>query len=58
MHIKFRGLTFHVFYWQENLWGINFRGNGIMVSAIVVRFAKYAGYCGLIFVYKRHTIKS
>ena len=26
--IKFRGLIFCVFDWQENLWGINFRGHG------------------------------
>ena len=28
-----------------------------MVGTIVVRFAKYASYCGLIFVDKRHTMK-
>ena len=47
MHIKFHWLNFHVFDWQENLWGINFRGHGGMVGTIVVRFAKYASYCGL-----------
>ena len=47
---KFRGLIFCVFDWQENLWGINFRGHGSMVGTIIVRFAKYASYCGLIFV--------
>ena len=29
-----------------------------MVGTIVVGFAKYASYCGLIFVDKRHTTKS
>ena len=58
MHIKFRGLIFHVFDWQENLWGINFHGHGGMVGTIVVRLAKYASYYELIFVDKRHTMKS
>ena len=59
MRIKFRGLNFHVFDWKENSWGINFCGHGGMVGTIVVGFAKkYAGYCGLIFVDKRHTTKS
>ena len=58
MHIKFRGLNFHVFDWQENLWGINFCGHSGVVGTIVVRFAKYTSYCGLIFVDKRHTTKS
>ena len=58
MHIKFCGLIFHVFDWQENSWYINFRGHGSVVSTIVVRFTKYASYCGLIFVDKRHTMKS
>ena len=57
-HIKFCGLNFHVFDWQENLWGINFRGHGSVVGMTVVGFAKYASYCGLIFVDKRHTTKS
>ena len=56
-HIKFRGLIF-VFDWQENSWGINFHGHGGMVGTIVVGFTKYASYCGLIFVDKRHTMKS
>ena len=57
-HIKFRGLIFCAFDWQENSWGINFRGHGGMVGTIIVRFAKYTSYCGLIFVDKRHTMKS
>ena len=56
--IKFHGLIFCVFDWQKNLWGINFRGHGGMVGTIVVRLAKYASYCVLIFVDKRHTTKS
>ena len=36
MCIKFHGLIFRVFNWQENLWGINFRGYGGMVGTIVV----------------------
>ena len=58
MHIKFFGLIFRAFDWQENLWDINFRGHGGVVGTIVVRFAKYASYCGLIFMDKRHTMKS
>ena len=54
----FRGLIFRVFDWRENSWGINFRGHGSMVGTMVVGFAKYASYCGLIFVGKRHTTKS
>ena len=50
MYIKFCGLNFHVFDWQENLWGINFRGRGSVVGTIVVGSAKYASYFGLIFV--------
>ena len=50
MRNKFCGLIFHVFDWQENSWGINFRGNGGVVGTIIVGFAKYASYCGLIFV--------
>ena len=57
-HIKFCGVIFCVFHWQENSWDINFHGHGGMVGTIVVRFAKYASYCGLIFVDKRHTMKS
>ena len=57
MHTKFRRLIFRVFDWQENLWGINFRGHGGMAGTIV-GFAKHASYCGLIFVDKRHTTKS
>ena len=54
---KFHGLNFRVFDWKENLWDINFCGYGGMVGTIV-GFAKYASYCGLIFVAKRHTTKS
>ena len=57
MHIKFRELIFCVSDWQENLWGINFCGHGSMVRIIIVGLAKYASYCGLIFVDKRHTMK-
>ena len=35
-----------LFDWQENSWGINFRGYGSIVGTIVVGFAKYASYCG------------
>ena len=42
--IKFRGLNFRVFGWQENSWGINFRGHSDVVGTIVV---------GIIFVDKR-----
>ena len=55
--IKFLGLIFCAFDWQENLWGINFCGNGGVVGTTVVGFAKYASYCGLIVVDKRHTTK-
>ena len=55
MHIKFRGLNFCVL---KKIVGINFCGYGSMEGTIVVEFAKYASYCGLIFVDKRHTIKS
>ena len=44
---KVCGLIFH---WQENSWGINFRCNGTVVGTIIVGYAKYASYCGLIFV--------
>ena len=44
--IKF-WLMFRVFDWQENPWGINFGG---MIGTIIVGFAKYASYCGLIYV--------
>ena len=37
---------------------INNRGHGSLVGKIVIRFAKYASYCGLIFVDKRYTMKS
>ena len=37
---------------------MNFRGHDGMVDAVVVGFTKYASYCGLIFVDKRHTMKS
>ena len=58
MCIKFRGLIFCVFAWQENSWSINFCGHGSVVGTIVAGFAKYASYCGLIFVDKRHITKS
>ena len=57
MRIKFCGLIFHVFDWQENLWCIYFHDHGGVVGTIV-RFAKYASYCGLSFMDKRHTTKS
>ena len=47
--IKFRGLNFRVFGWQENSWGINFRGHSNVVGTIIV---------GIIFVvYKFSWIK-
>ena len=49
MHIIFHGLIF-VFAWQENSWGINFCGHDGVVGTILVGFAKYASYCGLLFV--------
>ena len=52
MHIKFRGLNFRVFDWKQNLWGINFCRYCSMVGTIVVGFAKYVNYCGLIFMDK------
>ena len=55
MCLKFCGPIFRVFDWQENSWGINFRDYGGAIGTIIVRFAKYASYCGLIFVDKRHT---
>ena len=58
MHIKFHGLIFRVFDWQENLWSIKFHGHGDLVVTIVVGFANYASYCGLIFMDKRNTTKS
>ena len=36
IRIKFCGLIFCVFDWQENLWGINFRGYSSVVGTIVV----------------------
>ena len=50
MRNKFPGLIFRDFDWQENSRSINFRGNGGVISTIIVGFAKYANYCGLIFV--------
>ena len=41
--IKFCGLNFRVFGWQENLWGINFCGHGGVVGKIVVGI----NYCGV-----------
>ena len=58
MRIKFHGSIFCVFDWQEYSWGIKFCGHGSMVGTIIVRFAKYASYCGLILVDKRHITKS
>ena len=58
MSIKFRQLIFRVFDWHDNSWGINFCGHVSAVGTIIVRFAKYASYCGLIFVDKRHTMTS
>ena len=51
-------IIFCAFDWQENLWGMNFHGHGSLVGTIVVGFAKYSSYCKLIFVDKRHTMKS
>ena len=45
MRNKFCGLIFRVFDWQENSWGINFHGNGGVVSTIIVGFSKYAIVC-------------
>ena len=53
--LNFCGLIFRVFDWQENSWGINFRGHGSLIHTIA---AKYASYCGLIFVDKKYTMKS
>ena len=50
MCINFCGLIFRAFNWQENLWGINFCGHVGVVGIIIVGFAKYASYGGLIFV--------
>ena len=36
MHIKFCGLNFRVFGWQENSCGINFRGHSDVVGTIIV----------------------
>ena len=44
--------------WQENLWAISFRGCGSVSGTIVVGFAKYTSYCGLISVDKRYAMKS
>ena len=64
-------ITIHVLNFAENIhvfdlkekksWGINFCGHGSMVGTIIVRFAKHASYCGLIFMdntHNRHTTKS
>ena len=56
--MKLRRLIFHVFDWQENSWSVSCRGHGGLVGTIVIGFAKYPGYCGLIFLYKRYTTKS
>ena len=50
--IKFYGLIFHVFDWQENSWDNYFYRRGVE-GTTVVRFAKYASYCGLTFVDKK-----
>ena len=42
MRNKFCGLIFRDFDWRENLWGINFHGNGSVVGTIIVGFVKYA----------------
>ena len=34
--LNFVGKIFVFFWWQENLWGINFHGHGGMVGAIIV----------------------
>ena len=49
MHIKFRGYNFRAFGWQENWWGIIFRGHGNMVGTIIFEYAEYARYyfCGV-----------
>ena len=39
--IKFCGLIFRVFDWQENSLGINFRGYGGMVGTVVVEYTRY-----------------
>ena len=51
MRIKFCALNFRVFDWKENWWGINFHCHGGVVGTII-GFAKYASYCGLIFMDK------
>ena len=51
-------VNFHASDWQENPWGINSCGHGGVVGTILVRFAKYASYWGLIFMDKRYTMKS
>ena len=53
MCITFHGLIFHVSDWQENLCSINSHGHGRVVGAITVRFAKFASYCGLVFLWIR-----
>ena len=39
--IKFRGLNFHVFDWQDNSRGINFHDHGGVVGTFVVEYARY-----------------
>ena len=38
--LTFMGKIF-VFGWQENSWGINFRGHGGVVGTIVFEYARY-----------------
>ena len=51
-------VKFSCFWLEKYLGSINFHGYGSVVGTIIVRFAKYASYYGLIFVDKRHTTKS
>ena len=44
MHIKFHGLIFRVFDWQENSWGINFCGHGSMVVVLWINFRGLEAY--------------
>ena len=43
IHIKFCGLKFRVFGWQEISWGINFCGHGNVVGTIIVGI----NFCGV-----------
>ena len=55
--IKFRGLIFRAFDWQENLWGINFHGHGGYVQ-LLLNLLSMLICCVLVFMDKRHTMKS